>query len=676
MPTDLNPAQYDAVNTLSGPMLVLAGAGTGKTRVVTYRIAELIQNRTSPDRILAVTFTNKAAKEMQERASSLLGKRLKIRPEISTFHSLCVRVLRRNITHLGYPAEFSIYDRGDQEGVARAALREIKVPTGLLRPGDLLYFISRWKNASVRPEQAAAIAQTDKEHLAAAAYRRYQNALKTVGAVDFDDLLLCTEDLFVNFPKVRREEAGRFDHLLVDEYQDTNGSQYRIVKALAKDHRNLCVVGDDDQAIYGWRGAEVTHILRFKNDWPEAKVIRLEVNYRSTREIVEWANRLIVFNKVRHGKVLQATCNGEPPRILQLEDETKEAKVVVAEIASRIRDKTRKAGDFAILCRTNEQPRAFELELRQAKVPYVLMGGMSFYDRKEVRDVLAYLKVVVHPTDEPSLLRIINTPARGIGPAVVKRLLEEAVKRAKPIWDVLPLAKDIEGFNAKTIAAVDQFVATIERFRKKMKMESPVNVAKDVIHDVGYKTELVKLYPNVEDQEARWGAVEEVVNAIGAYAKQSPEPSLLGFLQDVAIGDNAPDRDKETKLQRDAVALMTLHAAKGLEFPEVYMVGMEEGTLPHHRSVTDPGDAVDEERRLCYVGVTRAKRRLTLTLPLNRLKWGKARPTVPSRFLYELTGKADNPNYQIAKQGPNAVMERQGKGNSKGNLRNKVPKKK
>jgi DNA helicase-2/ATP-dependent DNA helicase PcrA len=657
-------------------MLVLAGAGTGKTRVVTYRIAELIQNRTSPDRILAVTFTNKAAKEMQERASSLLGKRLKIRPEISTFHSLCVRVLRRNITHLGYPAEFSIYDRGDQEGVARAALREIKVPTGLLRPGDLLYFISRWKNASVRPEQAAAIAQTDKEHLAAAAYRRYQNALKTVGAVDFDDLLLCTEDLFVNFPKVRREEAGRFDHLLVDEYQDTNGSQYRIVKALAKDHRNLCVVGDDDQAIYGWRGAEVTHILRFKNDWPEAKVIRLEVNYRSTREIVEWANRLIVFNKVRHGKVLQATCNGEPPRILQLEDETKEAKVVVAEIASRIRDKTRKAGDFAILCRTNEQPRAFELELRQAKVPYVLMGGMSFYDRKEVRDVLAYLKVVVHPTDEPSLLRIINTPARGIGPAVVKRLLEEAVKRAKPIWDVLPLAKDIEGFNAKTIAAVDQFVATIERFRKKMKMESPVNVAKDVIHDVGYKTELVKLYPNVEDQEARWGAVEEVVNAIGAYAKQSPEPSLLGFLQDVAIGDNAPDRDKETKLQRDAVALMTLHAAKGLEFPEVYMVGMEEGTLPHHRSVTDPGDAVDEERRLCYVGVTRAKRRLTLTLPLNRLKWGKARPTVPSRFLYELTGKADNPNYQIAKQGPNAVMERQGKGNSKGNLRNKVPKKK
>jgi DNA helicase-2/ATP-dependent DNA helicase PcrA len=357
---DLNSAQSDAVHTLSGPLLVLAGAGSGKTRVVTYRIAELIRHRIRPERILAVTFTNKAAGEMQQRAGTLLGKRLKERPEISTFHSLCVRILRRNIRQLGYPAAFAIYDRGAQEGVARAALREIKVADSLLRPGDLLYFISRWKSASVRPEQAAALAQTDKEHLAAAAYRRYQNALKAVGALDFDDLLLCTEELFARFPKVRQAEAGRFDHLLVDEYQDTNGSQYHIVKALAKDHRNLCVVGDDDQSIYGWRGAEVAHILRFKNDWPEAKVIRLEVNYRSTHEILEWANRLIAFNKLRHPKVLRATCSGEPPRILQLEDEIKEAKTVVNEIAARIAEKKRHPRDFAILCRTNEQPRAFE----------------------------------------------------------------------------------------------------------------------------------------------------------------------------------------------------------------------------------------------------------------------------------------------------------------------------
>ena len=438
---DLNPAQYDAVHTLSGPLLVLAGAGTGKTRVVTYRIAELIRNRTAPDRILAVTFTNKAADEMQERAAALLGKKSKQRPEISTFHSLCVRILRRHIRQLGYPANFAIYDRGDQESLARTALREIKVADGLLRPGDLLYFISRWKSASVRPEEAAALAQTDREHLAAAAYRRYQNALKTLGAVDFDDLLLVTEELFAKSAKARQAEADRFDHLLVDEYQDTNASQYRIVKALAAGHRNLCVVGDDDQSIYGWRGAEVAHILRFKNDWPEAKVVRLEVNYRSTREIVDWANRLIAFNKLRHAKVLRATCPGEPPRILQLEDEIKEAKAVVGEIAGRIAEKKRRPKDFAILCRTNEQPRAFEMELRQAKIPYVLLGGMSFYDRKEIRDILAYLKLLANPADELSLRRIINVPARGISPATVKRLVEVAVERGKPLWEILPTEK-------------------------------------------------------------------------------------------------------------------------------------------------------------------------------------------------------------------------------------------
>jgi DNA helicase-2/ATP-dependent DNA helicase PcrA len=652
-PPSLNPAQYDAVNTLAGPLLVLAGAGTGKTRVVTYRIAELIRNRDNPirpDRILAVTFTNKAAKEMLERATALLGKKQQYSPEISTFHSLCVRILRRHIRRLGYPDAFGICDRGDQESFARSALREIKVGEALLRPGDLIYLISRWKNASIRPEQAASVAQTDKEHLAAAAYRRYQNALKTAGVVDFDDLLLCTEELFTRFPDVRKAEADRFDHLLVDEYQDTNGSQYRIVKALAKGHRNLCVVGDDDQSIYGWRGAEVTHILRFKNDWPEAKVVRLEVNYRSTREIVQWANRLIVFNKQRHGKVLQATCSGETPRILQLEDEAKEAKVVVAEIAAKIREKKRHARDFAILCRTNEQPRAFEMELRQANVPYVLMGGMSFYDRKEVRDVLAYFKIIVNPHDEPSLLRIINTPPRGIGQTTVKRLLDEAIRRGKPMWDVLPDAKGLDGLPNIAATSVGKFYALIERFRKQMNETSPLELAKNVVRDIAYKNELARLYPDVDDQTARWASVEEIVNAVGVYSKRA-KPTLTGFLQDVVLGNNEFGDDKESKLDRDAVALMTLHAAKGLEFPEVYMVGMEEGILPHHRSIADAGAPVDEERRLCYVGVTRAQRRLTLTLPLNRLKWGKSRPTIPSRFLYELTGKADNPNYLAIQRG-------------------------
>jgi DNA helicase II / ATP-dependent DNA helicase PcrA len=643
---DLNPAQDDAVRTPAGPMLVLAGAGSGKTRVVTYRIAELIRKRTRPDRILAVTFTNKAAGEMQERAAALLGKRLPNRPEISTFHSLCVRILRRHIRLLGYPEGFAIYDRGDQEGVARTALREIRAPETLLRPGDLLYFIGRWKNASVRPDAAAAAAQTDKEHLAAAAYRRYQNALKTAGAVDFDDLLLCTEELFARHPKSRQAEADRFDHLLVDEYQDTNGSQYRIVKALAAGHRNLCVVGDDDQSIYGWRGAEVAHILRFKHDWPDAKIIRLEVNYRSTHEILEWANRLIAFNKVRHPKALRATCGGEPPRILQLEDEEEEAKTVVGEIAARIAEKKSRPKDFAILCRTNEQPRAFEMELRRAKIPYILIGGQSFYDRKEVRDILSYLKAMAHPSDEPAVLRIINVPPRGIGPTTVKRLMDEAIRRGRPLWEVLAHPNEVAGLSASAVQAVSHFHAMLHK--KASGVFSP-QMVHSLVREIGYKEELARLYPDAAEHDARWASVEELINAAAAYAQREKRPTIAGFLQETAISGADDEQDKESKLERNAVAIMTLHAAKGLEFPDVYMVGMEEGTLPHHRSVADAGASVDEERRLCYVGVTRAKRRLTLTMALTRMKWGKPRPTHPSRFLYELTGRTENPNYEAAK---------------------------
>jgi DNA helicase-2/ATP-dependent DNA helicase PcrA len=639
---DLNPAQLEAVTTLSGPLLVLAGAGTGKTRVVTYRIARLIRAGTAPNRILAVTFTNKAAKEMQDRAGRLLGGRRNAKPEISTFHSLCVRILRRNIHHLGYPKTFAIYDRGDQESVARSVLREIRVDEAVLRPGDLIYVIGRWKTACLRPAQAAAQAQTDKEHLAAAGYRRYQNALKAAGAVDFDDLLLLTEELFRRFPDVRRDEAARFDHLLIDEYQDTNGSQYRIVKDLASAHRNLCVVGDDDQSIYGWRGAEVAHILRFANDWPDAKVVRLETNYRSTREIVGWANRLIAFNKHRHGKVLRATCRGEAPRILQFETEEDEAKAVVGEIEAGLAARRARARDFAILFRTNEQPRSFEMELRRRKVPYVLVGGQSFYDRKEVRDVLAYLKVLVNPRDEVSLLRIINVPPRGIGQVTVARLVKEAVTRGQPVWETLSRT---DGVSPAVAAAIGRFRALIDRYGQQIPSRPAVDVVNDLIRTIGYRDELTRLYPDPQEQEARWGAVEEIVNALATYTRRAKQGSLSEFLQDVALAFQDQDRDKESKLRRDAVVLMTLHAAKGLEFPEVFMVGMEEGLLPHRRSVDAEGDAIDEERRLCYVGITRAERRLTLTLALSRMKWGKARPTIPSRFLYEVTGQADNPNY-------------------------------
>ena len=637
--------------TLSGPLLVLAGAGTGKTRVVTFRIAELIRRGTRPARILGVTFTNKAAEEMKERVVARIGKGLKAKPEISTFHSLCVRILRRHARHLGYPAAFAIYDRGDQESVARSVLREIRVAEGMLRPGDLLARIGRWKTLSLGPNDAAATAETDKDHLAAAAYRRYQRALKAAGAFDFDDLLLATEQLFERFPAVRREEADRFDHLLIDEYQDTNASQYRIVKALAAGHRNLCVVGDDDQSIYGWRGAEVAHILRFANDWPDAKTVRLETNYRSTREILGWANRLIAFNRLRHPKMLRATTQGEAPRILQLPDEQTEAKTVVEEIEARIRTAKRRPRDFAILFRTNEQPRAFEQELRRMKVPYVLVGGMSFFDRKEVRDVLAYAKLVVNPRDEVSLLRIINTPPRGIGQTAITRLMEKAVAAGRQLWDLLGETAGGAGAPAALARAVGQFRQMIQRYHAKAKEQAPEQLLRGLIEEIRYRDELCRRYDDPNEQQARWASVEEVVNALGIYSTRAARPTLSGFLHEMMLNEFDGDNDKESKLQRDAVALMTLHAAKGLEFPEVYMVGMEEGLLPHQKSIDAPGAAIDEERRLCYVGVTRAKRRLTLTLALGRQKWGKARPTIPSRFLYELTGQADNPNYAAAKSG-------------------------
>ncbi|MGD9633302.1 MAG: ATP-dependent helicase [Pirellulales bacterium] len=651
----LNPPQLEAVRTLKGPLLVLAGAGTGKTRVVTYRIANLIRSGIRPERILAVTFTKKAAAEMQQRAAALLdgkggqkkarGKDAPPRPEISTFHSLCVRILRRNIAKLGYPEKFIICDRNEQESQARAVLRELRAPNTALAPGDLLGYIGRWKTQSVRPDAALSIASSERDHLAAVGYRRYQENLKKLGAVDFDDLLLLTEDLFQTFSPVRKAEAARFDHVLIDEYQDTNQSQYQIVKGLARDHRNLCVVGDDDQSIYAWRGAEVTHILRFQHDWNDAKVVRLENNYRSTAAIIEYANTLIAFNRQRHEKkLIAATEGGDRPGIMQCKDETDEAIRVVGHIRSLLDAGKTQPRDVAILCRTNEQPRSFETELRRANVPYVLIGGMSFFDRKEVRDLLSYLKIVDNPHDEPSLRRIVNTPPRGIGDTAQKRLLDEATREGKFLWDVLPNALAIDGVDAKTSDAVGRFLRLMEGLRAAAsKLSLPELVAK-VIDDTEYRDLLHKTYPDPNECESRLNALEEIINAAASYeAGRRKSASLAGFLDDVLLDRDDSD-EKESQLERNAVALMTLHSAKGLEFPRVYLVGMEEGILPHKRSLEMEGAAIDEERRLCYVGVTRAREVLVLSFALTRRKWGKPRPTVPSRFLYEMTGQADSPN--------------------------------
>ncbi|MEQ8846422.1 UvrD-helicase domain-containing protein [Botrimarina sp.] len=675
----LNPAQADAVRTLRGPLLVLAGAGTGKTRVVTFRIAELIRSGVPPERILAVTFTRKAAGEMHERAAELLrrGKRRPPRdaprPEISTFHSLCVRVLRRHAPLLGYSPRFTIADRGDQEAQARSSLREIRAPSDSLKPSDLLNHISRWKTAGVLPDGAAASADTDREHLAAVAYRRYQNNLKKAGVVDFDDLLLLTERLFAEHPEARRREAGRFDHVLIDEYQDTNHSQYEIVRALAIGHRNLCVVGDDDQSIYAWRGAEVAHILSFKRDWPDAKVVRLEENYRSQSPIIAYANTLIAFNSERHEKRLIAQRpadgpGGERPRILQLKDETEEAKKVVADLRAalhaggwrlhgedrerwlRAGGKPLRASDLAILFRTNEQPRAFESELRAQQVPYVLIGGMSFFDRREVRDLVSYLRLVTNPDDEPSLLRILNTPPRGLGDAARKALVERAVDLGVTLWRVVDEPSGWPGMSDAARRGLADLREMVRRWRAVAGVE-PLGATVDrVVKESRYLDEIARLYPDANDRDARTAAVGELVSAAADYGARNRKKGLAQWLDDIATGDR-DDSDKDKQLGKDAVALMTLHAAKGLEFPHVYLVGMEEGILPHKRSLDMGENAIAEERRLAYVGVTRARDRLTLSLALTRRKWGKPRDTLPSRFLYEMTGQADNPRYLESKRG-------------------------
>ncbi|MFK8110892.1 MAG: ATP-dependent helicase [Rubripirellula sp.] len=657
----LNPAQAEAVATLSGPMLVLAGAGTGKTRVVTFRIANLIRNGIAPDRILAVTFTNKAAGEMQERVAELTGvpaensrfkrkpkkgEKQRPKPVISTFHSQCVQILRRHAKALGYPKKFSIYDRSDQESIARGVLRELRLPGTALKPGDMLSIIGGWKNMSVKPDQAVSVAGTDREHFAAAGYRRYQDALVSRGAMDFDDLLLNTETLFDEHADIRDEEANRYDHVLVDEYQDTNGSQYRITKHLALRHQNLCVVGDDDQSIYAWRGADVTHILSFADDWPGAKVVCLEDNYRSTGEIISLANRLIGFNTTRHDKKLIASRpQGPRPRIEQFKDETAEAKTVVNAITKKIERDHIQPRDIAILFRTNEQPRLFETELRKANVPYVMLGSQSFFDRREIRDLVAYLKWIEQPNDEVSLLRIVNTPSRGLGAKSMKLLIGRAVERGVPVWEVMQDRSATTDLTPAARKGIEQLAAIAEDVQQRAKNEKLTDAMRTLLERTAYADEITRVYDDPLERESRMSSLGELTNALGAYEDNAKKPDLTGFLSDIALSGREMGDEKEKLARQNAVWLLTLHAAKGLEFPVVFMVGLEDGILPHSRSVkSGEEEDIAEERRLCYVGITRAQEELTMSLALTRRKWGKPRPTTPSRFLYEITGKADNPN--------------------------------
>jgi len=627
-------------------MLVLAGAGTGKTRVITFRIARLIRSGTDPSRILAVTFTNKAANEMQERLQAMLRLESAKRPLVATFHSLCVRILRRHIQLLGYPKRFAIYSGGEQEGLARSVLRDVKAGEAVLSPSQLIFQISNWKCSLVDPSQALRLADTDRLTLAAIAYRRYQQELKRLGAVDFDDLLLLVDELFRKKPEILQQEAARFDQILVDEYQDTNESQYRIIRALAGPHRNLCVVGDDDQSIYGWRGAEVKHILGFARDWPDTLTVRLEDNYRSNQAIIAYANELIRFNKVRHDKKLNASRpGGEVPSVKQFADEVQEARETVEAIKSRLETGEVEPRHFAILFRTNEQPRLFEQWLRKYQLPYVLVGTSSFFDQKEVQDLVAYLRIVEGTDDDATALRIINRPTRGVGEKATGALVQASIDAGRPVWEIIEhpdLRPEIPPAAAR---GLDRLLHCIQETRQRIRQDGLADAIRWMIHECDYRKEVDRCHTEPEDREQRWNAVQQVVNSLAEFQRENPKGKLGGFLDEIVLGDRQVEDEKEKQLRRNAVALMTLHSAKGLEFSEVYMVGLEEGILPHFRSLADDQAGVDEERRLCYVGVTRAEDRLTLSMSLTRMKWGKPRDSIPSRFLYEMSGQAEHSNY-------------------------------
>jgi DNA helicase-2/ATP-dependent DNA helicase PcrA len=641
-----------------GPLLVLAGAGTGKTRVVIARIAHLVWRGARPARILAVTFTNKAAREMLARAAKSLKQGSTEKPEISTIHSLCVRILRRHAARLGYPERFAIIDRGEQEAAARSVLKELKVADTVLRPADLLDRVSRWKSRAVRADVAMDAVPADADDswtLAAAGYRRYQNALRTSGAVDFDDLLLLVDELFTHHEDVRRAEAGRFDHLLIDEYQDTSGIQERILSALARDHKSLCVVGDDDQSIYAWRGAEVSHILDFATRWPGAKIVRLEENYRSTPEIIRAANMLIERNSRRHGKKLIATgAPGVPPAIIQAQDEVDESRRVVSDVESLLRERQVEPGEAVILVRTGEQTRTFEQELRRRNIPYELIGSHSFFDRREVKDVMAFLRMLVEPDDDLALSRIANVPPRGLASSTVQAARAAAAAAGHSLWRELLARRDGGQLTPAARGGVDALTRLVS-IRDSGPVPPPgqsraAGVLRALLDAAGYRRHLEKEYEDEPNEaEARWACVEEVAAALDEHERGRPGQRDLaavvrGFLDDFVLQVEDTERFKDDKPKGNVLRLMTLHAAKGLEFDCVWMVGMEEGLLPHHRSLNDGLQAIDEERRLCYVGVTRAKRRLMLSMCLTRTKWGKSKPSRPSRFLYELTGQAEKFN--------------------------------
>ena len=568
----LNPEQREAVLATEGPLLVLAGAGSGKTRVITTRIAYLVSVGVDPASILAVTFTKKAAGEMRERVAALAGERAR-EIAVGTFHAFCARVLREHGHAIGLARRFTICDASDQLSTVKKAMRELRVHETTMHPSAVLAQISLAKNRMQAPEAFMAGGDGGKHQLVGSVWQRYRESLAHTRALDFDDLLLETVRLLRDHPKVRAHYRERYRYVLVDEYQDTNHPQYEIVREIAGGHRNLCVVGDDDQSIYGWRGADVSKILGFARDFEGARLVRLETNYRSTRQILEAANRVIGHNASRHAKTLRsARGEGEDVRFVRLKDEMAEAQFVVSEMRKLLRLEEARPRDFAVLCRTQVQFRPLEAELRANGVPYVVVGGMSFFDRKEVRDVVAFLKLAVNPRDETSLLRVINTPARGVGKASLDRVLAFATDHGIPASEAFERASEIEGLSPQSVDGYKALRQVLDEPGLEAAGRDLVSQLGRFLERVGYREEVNRLYPDPMTREARWAGVVEILNFAENHVRRAAEPSLHGFLEELALTSGDEPTEKPDK-RSDAVTLMTLHAAKGLEFPHVFWSG-------------------------------------------------------------------------------------------------------
>jgi DNA helicase-2/ATP-dependent DNA helicase PcrA len=619
----LNEQQREAVLATEGAVLILAGAGSGKTRVITHRIAHLVLDKgVASERILAVTFTNKAAGEMKARTEALLPGQA-VKSWISTFHSLCVRILRREAAAAGLPKDFVIYDDEDQLQAVRAALRDLDLPEKVHPPRRILARISAAKNAGRDPED-----QEDSDSVAAATLarvaERYRQTLEAAHALDFDDLLLRSVALLESNEGVRESYRQRFQYVLVDEYQDTNRAQYDLVRYLAGPSGHITVVGDEDQSIYSWRGADIRNILDFEADFPGARVLRLEENYRSRPAILHAAGGLVAHNEKRKGKTLRAVKTaGEPVRLHQAGDEYQEAAWVVSRIS-----RTREGGRAAVLYRMNSQSRLFEEALMRAGVPYEVWGGVGFYERREVKDLLAYLRLIANPRDPIALRRVVNVPPRGIGDRTVQELERVARERAISPWDALGVVEGEGLLPARATQPLRRFREMLEALRLEAPSLGLKSLLTRVLEVTGYAAALAQ--EESHESQDRLENLAELLSAAADYEGREDSPSLTGFLDRVSL---LSDVDKA---RDDApVVLMTLHSAKGLEFDSIFLVGLEEGLVPHARSLAR-GDALEEERRLCYVGMTRARERLHLTWAQSRSVFGQRRLSEPSRFLVEI----------------------------------------